>query len=265
MMLKRYEINRVGAFAATALAAATLAAPPASAAVTSIKTSSTILDVALTAFGFPVKFGPELPASGSAPPAYNINNSLASFSDSVSTPLGELSFSTGALEDTASGDTTTAVGTASSSLASFDIALGSVATVTATALGSTSSVDGTPSAAGSSTLLDLTITILGSSLIIPLKPPANDLIFDLGGVTITLNQQIQEIGGEGVDEGITTNAVAISFADSPELSGHIDIAQSMASIKEAAVPEISTWAMMAFGFAGLAFASWRARKLTSFG
>jgi hypothetical protein len=100
---------------------------------------------------------------------------------------------------------------------------------------------------------------------IPLNPPANDVIFDLGGVTITLNQQIQEIGGEGVAEGVTTNAVAVNFADFPEVRGHIDIAQSMASITEAAVPEISTWAMMAFGFAGLAFASWRARKLTSFG
>ena len=41
--------------------------------------------------------------------------------------------------------------------------------------------------------------------------------------------------------------------------------QSKASISEAAVPETSTWAMMALGFAGLAFAYRRARKVAMIG
>lgn len=264
MKLKRWAIHAIGVLAAPAIMAATLGASPASAAVTSIKTSSTVLDVALTAFGTPVDVGPELPASGSAPPAYTMNDSLASFGDSFSTPLGLVSFSTGVLVDTASGDTAAGTGTASSSLASLNITLGSIATVSATAVSSTSSVDGTPSATGSSTLADLSITVLGSSISIPLDPPANDVIFDFGGVTITLNQQIHEVGGGSFAEGVVTNAIAVNFADFPEVRGHIDIAQSMASINEA-VPETSTWAMMAFGFAALAFAYRRARRLATVG
>lgn len=41
--------------------------------------------------------------------------------------------------------------------------------------------------------------------------------------------------------------------------------QSKASISEAAVPETSTWAMMARGLAGLAFAYRRARKVAMIG
>ncbi len=259
MNLKQIAIHTIGAFAATAVVATTLAASPASAAVTKIKTSSTVLDVALTVFGNPVDFGPELPASGSAPPAYDVKNSLASFSDTV----GPLSFTTGVLVDIASGDTATAVGTASSTLASLSITLDSFVTLTATAVSSTSSVNGTPSAKGFSTLADLSITVLGSSISIPLDPPPNDVIFDFGGVTITLNQQIHEVGGSFA-EGIITNAIAINFADFPEVRGHIVIGQSMASITEA-VPETSTWAMMAFGFGGLAFSYRRARRFAAVG
>jgi hypothetical protein len=259
MNLKRIAIHTIGALAATAVVATTLAASPASAAVTKIKTSSTVLDVALTVFGNPVDFGPELPASGSAPPGYDVKNSLASFSGTV----GPLSFTTGVLVDIASGDTATAVGTASSTLASLSITLDSFVTLAATAVSSTSSVNGTPSAKGFSTLADLSITVLGSSISIPLDPPPNDVIFDFGGVTITLNQQIHEVGGSFA-EGIITNAIAINFADFPEVRGRIVIGQSMASISEA-VPETSTWAMMAFGFAGLAFSYRRARRFAAVG
>jgi hypothetical protein len=43
--------------------------------------------------------------------------------------------------------------------------------------------------------------------------------------------------------------------------GSIDIGQLKASISEAAVPEPSTWAMMALGFVGLALVYRRARKV----
>jgi hypothetical protein len=259
MKVKRYAIRGFGVLAASAILGGTLAASPASAAVTNITSSSTVLDVALIAFGEHVDFGPELPASGSAPPAYNVNNSLASFN----TTVGPLSFTTGVLVDTAGGDIATAEGTASSSLASLNITADSIFTLTATAVSSTSSVDGTPSATGFSTLGDLAITIFGSSINIPLNPSPNDVIFDQLGVTVTLNQQIPVIEG-GFGEGITTNAIAIDL-DVFGVTGSIDIAQSQASISEAAVPEPSTWAMMALGFIGLAFAYRHTRKVATIG
>lgn len=258
MKLKRYAIHAFGAFAASAFLGATFASAPASAAVTNVSSSSTILDVALKVGGTPVDVGPEYPASGSAPPAYTANNSFASFSYSFNTPLGAFSFSTGVLADTASGDIATAEGAASSSLASLNIS-GPLFTIAASAVSSEASVDGTPSASGSSTLADLTITVAGSSINIPLDPSPNDVIFDEFGVKVTLNEQLHQVEG-GFGEGIRVNAVAIDLDRFFGVSGHIDIAQSEASISEAAVPEPSTWAMMALGFVGLAFAYRRGRK-----
>ena len=78
------------------------------------------------------------------------------------------------------------------------------------------------------------------------------------------NQQITDktVNGNHITEGITTNALAFDFAGFPGVSGTIDIGQSAASISET-VPEPSTWAMMALGFVGLAFVSWRGRKLAA--
>lgn len=257
MKFERYATHAFAALAASALVGATLAASTASAAVTNITSSATVLDVALN-IG---TLGPELPASGSAPTPYNVTNSLASFSGN----LGPVSFSAGALVDTASGDTATATGTASSSLATLDFTADSIFSIIATAVSSTSSVDGTPLATGFSTLSDLTITVAGSSINIPLNPSPNDVIFDQSGLTITLNQQIQGIEG-AFGQSITTNAIAIDFNKFlGVVSGHIDIAQSQASISEAPVPEASTWAMMALGFVGLAFAYRRGRRVAAIG
>ena len=243
------------ALAVSVLVSATLAASPAAAAVTNIASASTVLDVHLNVGSF----GPKLPASGSAPPAYDVTNSFASFS----TNLGPLRFMTGILTDTASGDIATAEGAASSSLASLNISADLFFTLSASAVSSMASVDGTPSAMGSSTLADLVITVLGSSINIPLDPPPNDVIFDEFGVKVTLNQQTHEVEG-GFGEGIIVNAIAVDL-DVLGVKGFIDIGQSKASISEAAVPEPSTWAMMALGFAGLAFAYRRARKITAIG
>jgi hypothetical protein len=255
MTIKLFATRGLGVFAASAVLGATLAAAPANAAVTSITSSSTVLHAALNIGDL----GPELPASGSAPPAYDVTNSFASFS----TNLGPLSFSTGILVDTASGDIATAEGAASSSLASLNIAAGEFFTLTASAVSSMASVDGIPSATGSSTLADLTITVLGSSINIPLDPSPNDVIFDSFGVKVTLNEQIHEVEG-GFGDAIIVNAIAVDL-DVLGVKGFIDIAQSKASLSEAAVPEPSTWAMMALGFAGLAFAYRRSRKIAAIG
>jgi hypothetical protein len=109
------------------------------AAVTSVTSSASVLDVDLTV---PAISFAELPASGSAPPAYNVTNSLPSFS----TTLGPASLTTGLLTDTASGDTGTGLGSATATLNNLAISLDSIFNLTSTLISSTSSVDGTPSA-----------------------------------------------------------------------------------------------------------------------
>ena len=75
--------------------------------------------------------------------------------------------------------------------------------------------------------------------------------------------QVHEVeGGFGV--GILVNAIAVDL-DVLGVKGVIDIAQSKASLSEAAVPEPSSWAMMALGFVGLAFAYHRSRKIAAIG
>jgi PEP-CTERM motif len=108
----------------------------------------------------------------------------------------------------------------------------------------------------------LVITVLGSSISIPLNPSPNDVIFDNFGVKVTLNEQVQVEGCFGT--GIIVNAIAVDL-DVLGVKGVIDIAQSKASISEAAVPEPSTWAMMAMGFVGLAFAYRHRRKVAAIG
>jgi PEP-CTERM motif len=246
--LKNY--GRVGMLALSIAAGATLAASPAGAAVTSVTSSSTVLDVALSALGIPIDLGPLVPASGSAPPAYSVANSLAS----LSTSIGGLTVRTGLLSDTASGDTAAGTGSASSSLASLAISYAGLFSLSASAIESSSSVDGSPSAVGSSTIASLTITVLGNTIAIPINPTPNDVIFDALGVKVTLNQQIPDALESA---GITTNAIAIDVTGL--VSGHVDIGQSFASIvgSSSAVPEPSTWAMMLVGFAGLGFAGYR--------
>jgi PEP-CTERM motif len=255
MKAKRYTIRGLAALAAPVVLGATLAASPATAAVTNIASSSTILDVALNIGSF----GPVYPAAGSAPPAYDVTNSFGSFS----TKIGPLTFSTGLLVDEASGDIATEEGQASSNLASLNIAAGSFFTLTASSVGSEASVDGIPAATGSSTLGELVITVLGSSISIPVNPPPNDVIFEALGVKVTLNQQINDVEGS-FGQGITVSAIAVDLdIGLLGVKGVIDIAQSKASISEAAVPEPTTWAMMAIGFVGLAFAYRRKRKVAA--
>ena len=90
-------------------------------------------------------------------------------------------------------------------------------------------------------------------------PPANDVILTIPGLTVTLNQHIPDTTET---EGITTNAVAINFADfhvgSNVVNGAVDIGQSAASL--IVIPEPAIWVEMLVGFAGLGFAGYRASR-----
>jgi PEP-CTERM motif len=247
MNLRTYAVTTIGALTLSA----GLAVSPASAAVTSVTSSASVLDVNLTV---PTISFAELPASGSAPPLYNETNSLPSFS----TSLGPVSLTTGALIDTASGDTGTGLGSATATINNLAISLDSIFNLTSTLISSTSSVNGTPSATGSTTLSNLTITVLGTSVTIPVNPTPNDVIFKVAGLTITLNQQIPDLSESA---GITTNAIALDFNKFPfgtnVVNGSVDVAQSFGSIN---VPEPSTWVMLLLGFAGLGYAGWRTQR-----
>jgi hypothetical protein len=242
MNLRTYAFTTIGALTLSA----GLALSTASAAVTSVTSSASVLDVDLTVP--PISFA-ELPVSGSAPPPYNVTNSLLSFS----TTLGPASLTTGLLTDTASGDA--GMGLATATLNNLAISLDSIFDLTSTLISSTSSVNGTPSATGSTTITGLTIMVLGSTVTIPVNPTPNDVIFNVAGLTITLNQQIPDLSESA---GITTNAIALDFNKFPFgtnlVNGSVDVGQSFASLN---VPEPSTWAMMLAGFAGLGYAGYR--------
>jgi hypothetical protein len=250
MNLRTYAFTTIGALTVSA----GLALSPASAAVTSLTSSSSVLDVDLTVP--PISFA-ELPASGSAPPAYNVTNSLPSFS----TTLGPASLTTGLLTDTASGDTGTGLGSATATLNNLAVSLDSIFNLTSTLVSSTSSVNGTPSATGSTAITGLTITVLGSTVTIPVTPTPNDVIFSLAGLTITLNQQIPDLSESA---GITTNAIALDFNKFPfgtnVVNGSVDVAQSFASTN---VPEPSTWVMLLLGFAGLGYVAYAKSRPTA--
>jgi hypothetical protein len=250
--MKTSTFATIGALAlATGLVPA-LAVSPASAAVVSISSSSTAFMLALEIQGLgDINLGPLVSAAGSAPPAYNVTNSVASIN------LPSLGLTTGLVTDKASSPfPPTPTGTASSTIANFSFAplLGALFNLTATSISSTSSVDGAPSATGSTTIDDMSLTIPGQTpIMFSGTPSVNDVIFNMGGLSVVLNQQIAD---PSESAGITTNAIAIDFTNLPigpnVVNGSIDIGQSKASII-LGIPEPATWAEMLAGFVGLGF------------
>jgi hypothetical protein len=245
MAFRTSALTTIGALSLSVGLVPTLAVSPASALVTTISSSSTALDIALTVAGIPITIGPVLPAVGSAPPTYDVTNS-GSFS------LPVVGLSAGMVTDTASSSfPPTETGTATSTTDGFSFAPagGAIFDVTATTISSTSSVNGTSPATGSTTITGLSLTVAGQTFTFPgtQTPPANDVIFNSGGLTVTLNQQIPDTAET---EGITTNAVAINFTDfhvGPNVvNGAVDIGQSAASL--IVIPEPAIWVEMFVGF-----------------
>ena len=258
MTSKTSAFTTICALAVSAGLVPTLSVSSASAALVSISSSSTGLHIALNVAGIPIMVGPVFPASGAAPPPYDVTTS-GSFS------LPAVGLSAGMVIDTASSPfppTETGAATSTVDAFSFAPAGGAIFDVTAKTISSTSSVDGTSPATGSTTITDLSLTIAGQTFTFPgsQTPPANDVLLAIAGLTVTLNQQIPD---KTETEGITTNAIAIDFADfhvgSNAVNGAVDLGQSTASI--AIIPEPATWAEMLVGFAGLlGFAAYRTSR-----
>jgi hypothetical protein len=258
MTSKTSAFTTICALAVSAGLVPTLSVSSASAALVSISSSSTGLHIALNVAGIPIMVGPVFPASGAAPPPYDVTTS-------GSCSLPAVGLSAGMVIDTASSPLPpTETGTATSTVDAFSFAPagGAIFDVTAKTISSTSSVNGTSPATGSTTIADLSLTIAGQTFTFPgsQTPPANDVLLAIAGLTVTLNQQIPD---KTETEGITTNAIAIDFADfhvgSNAVNGAVDLGQSTASI--AIIPEPATWAEMLVGFAGLlGFAAYRTSR-----
>lgn len=249
MGLRTVSIDR----ALPAALALALVATPAGAAVTSISSSAYVLGIDLTIAGISVSPGPVIPAYGSSPPVYNVQNSVASFNIPGlidSGVAGASAFSL--LPPTPSGG-------ASALITDFSLFIGPLLDISGTEVGSSSSVSGTgtPTASASTTIDNLAISglVIGSTPITVTGSPApNTVILDNStiGLEIVLNQQTPDLSETA---GITTDAISIIFSNFPYglgvVNGDIDIAGSSASI--VATPEPATWAEMLAGFAVLGF------------
>jgi hypothetical protein len=274
MMVKSHSFTSISAFALIAALVGTFAVSSAGAATLPIASSGYGVWADLTVLGgVTATIGPAAEVSGIAPPAYNLSSGIVDLDASVDLKTGGLVpvtlgtlAATGVLTSTASSPfppTPTSTATSTVDRLSLDLKTAglvplTILDVSATTITSTSSASALVSpntATGSSSIEDLTISGLAVGTPITLTgtvdPTPNDVILNLAGLTITLNQQI--LSGNGFDgKAIVTDAIAINFSSVPlgtgVLNGQIVIANSVAS-----VPEAATWLDMlaGFGAAGL--------------
>ena len=227
-----------------------------------------------------VTVGPLAPTSGSAPPSYNVSNSVASVSQNAALTTGVTgvtqSVQTGILTSNSNGTDTGAQATATVNNLQLSLSEGALLTtlfgLNATTIQSFSQANsaGGLDASGWTTIEGLTLNglLLGGVSIdgsLFSNPAPNTILFNAGGLLITLNEQI--LSGDGITgTGISTNAIDVAFNNfafgTNLLNGKIIVGhtEAFASLgPAAAVPEPATWAMMLLGFAGIGFATRRRR------
>ncbi len=226
--------------------------------------------------------GPVAPVSGRTSPGYSLSNSAASLAASVglgtvSGVTATLGLNSGAIATAASANGTTPLdttsGSASTTVNALDIGLvtsllgvpTSILSLTAGQVQSVTTVDklgGTTSLAGGSLFSSLALSVNGSSVFSlgsNAQVAPNFVAYNLGGLKVTLNQQL----ASNFDNTrvLITNAIGISFSnyllDGRSLSGTITVGQSLAEFMDSSgdpVPEPASWAQMltGFGFAGAA-------------
>jgi len=227
-----------------------------------------------------VDIGPLAPTSGTAPPDFNNSNSVASVNQNIALTSGVLgvggvseAISTGLLTSNSTGTATGANATATVNNFSLNIGtnafLSSLFNLSATTIQSFSQANtvGGFDASGTTTIEGLVLggSILGGLVIDGsafINPAPNTVLFNGGGLTIILNQQILSAFG------ITTNAINIIFDDfavgTGLKDGNIIIASTTASATTGAtgaVPEPTTWAMMLIGFGAVGVSMRRRKKV----
>ena len=230
-----------------------------------------------------VTVGPLAATSGSAPPNFNVSNSVAAVNQTFALTSGLVGTSeqlqTGLLTSNSTGTSTGSSATATVNNLSVGIGpttvltpfLASILGITATTVQSTStaSVGGLT---GSTVIEGFTLT--GAALggfsfdaALLINPAPNTVLFmnALLGLTITLNEQI--ISGNS----ITTNAIHVTFndfllADGGLKDGDIIVSSTTAAFtagQTGAVPEPATWAMMLIGFGAMGVSLRRQRQKQS--
>lgn len=222
-----------------------------------------------------VDIGPLAQTSGSAPPNYNVSNSVASVNQNIGLTSGltviSETLSTGLLSSNSTGTATGAQATATVNNLSLGIGaaafVSSLFNISATTIESFSQANtvGGFDASGTTTIQGLVLggSALGGLVIdgsLFVNPAPNTVLFSGGGLSIILNEQILSANG------ITTNAINIGFSNfavgTGLQNGNVILAQTQASATAgiaAAVPEPETWAMMLIGF-GAVGASMRRRR-----
>ena len=220
--------------------------------------------VALELIGIPVLTIPETAvAQGTAPGPYSDFDQVLSVG--VGVPL-VASVATGVLEANATSDINGGAGNrfafSDSLVDDLDVIVGPSAVgpnlleVTADTIGSSSIITGdyasmTP--LGSMILENLTISVSGTSLNIPISPAPNTILFDALGIRIVLNEQFSITNLANASQ--VTNAIHIELDEAVTggglLSGDIIIAHSDAAMV-AVVPEPATFVCLGAGLGLLA-------------
>jgi hypothetical protein len=258
----KYKIRALLVAAGVVVATAIL--PTASEAiVTSGSSEGFGLSAELSVLNVPLLVIPPTPLSqGTAPAAYNVANTVVSLGVSVT---GVGSVNTGVLNSSVLSDVDGAAGPrfayGDSSVDDLSIGLvplvtgGNVVNLTATTIasGSISVGDyGTFGMLGVSTLENLAISVMGNQLTIPVDPAPNTVLFDLLGVRIVLNEQVESVSAGNVSQ--MTNAIHITLDDVAGLgglvSGDVIIAHSASGMT--AVPEPGTFVALGAGLLALA-------------
>jgi uncharacterized repeat protein (TIGR01451 family) len=192
--------------------------------------------------GINVSNGPLPLVEGSAPPAYDLSDSVASAGLSTLLTgqiLGTGLIVTNASSDLLAGNNVAADATVNNLSLDVGLALLKLLQVDATVIQSTARISGACgalTATGTSTLAGLSISVLGlGPITIPLNPPANFVLLDALGIRIVLNEQIAT--GDGVTrKGLTVNAIHITLNNAGfgggllggVINGNIIIASSQA-------------------------------------
>jgi len=190
-------------------------------------------------------------AAGTAPPTYNVTNSLPTVTVGTALQAGPVAVSAVSMLPLS----LNAVASATLSDVALDIA--PLFTLTATQIQSTTTIDSALNATGTATLLTGTST---PNMSIPSAPAPNTVLVNAGGVRVVLNEET--ITGNGVtSRDISTNAVDMTFVNAPFtsttgtglLNGSIILAHSEAHVvgAVAAVPEPASFVLLGAGLAVL--------------
>lgn len=249
-MIKVHATVAASALALT-FASGALAQEDAAPATTVVATSmATVVDGSFTVDGQKTVISPQLPANGSAPPAYNVTTTKASYNHTTSLPYyTTLTIKTGKLTDTAASagqQGTTATATASSSISAASATIinpyitGNIVGVSATTVASNASFTTTTGAAptdsGSVNLVGLKVdlTALGYGVrTYSGKPAANKVLWKSpdGSVRIYLNRQIttmQAVAGTStmVPVKLEVDAVDVHLTDAKLTVGGLTVTAS---------------------------------------